>query len=414
MTVFKKNEILDNFKKLTPFYSRKLNGAGDFNDAPLTSKHELLSSQKNHPPVGNFTNKKVAISQIYRTSGTSSNPLLLTFSKKDIDFITDIGNECLRYAGMGKLGNNEIVINCLNLSMWVGGVLDSQSISKTGVQVINFGAGNTSELIRLIKELGLSKKNKISLHCTPSYLPHIASRLETEYGMSPQDLNIYSFYLGGESGIQNNYYRKTLIEKWGSKIINANYGMSEICSALASANDEKNVLRFAPLFTQKYFIELRNSKGEINDFENLKEGDNGEMIVTAYEKESQPLFRYNTKEILRIVKKDKKNLFFEILGRTDDMLIYKGINVFPEQFRSIISNFNELTGLYQLQVNKQNDIVEKITLICETHKGTKINELELKNKLAVKIKSELSILPSIIFTKKINIEGNKIKLIQFV
>jgi len=414
MTVFNKNRILDNFKNRTPFYSKKLNGIADFTDAPLTSKPELLASQFKHPPFGTFTDNHVVISQIYRTSGTSSNPLLLTFSKKDIDFITDIGNECLRYAGMGKAGNNEIVINCLNLSMWVGGVLDSQSIGKTGVQVINFGAGNTSELIRLIKDLGTSGKRKISLHCTPSYLPHIESRLETEYGMLPQDLNVYSFYLGGESGIQNNYYRKTLIEKWGSKIINANYGMSEICSALASANDEENVLRFAPLFTQKYFIELRNSKGEINEFENLKEGDNGEMIVTAYEKESQPLFRYNTKEILRIVKKDKKNLFFEILGRTDDMLIYKGINVFPEQFRSIISNFNELTGLYQLQVNKQNDIVEKITLICEKHKGAKINELELKNKLSVKIKSELSILPSIVFTKKITIEGNKIKLIQFV
>ncbi|HPI31200.1 MAG TPA: hypothetical protein PLS26_11805 [Bacteroidales bacterium] len=413
MTVFKKNKILDNFKKLTPFYSRKLNGAGDFNHAPLTSKHELLSSQKKQPPFGNFTNKKVAINQIYRTSGTSSNPLLLTFSKKDIDFITDIGNECLRYAGMGKLGNNEIVINCLNLSMWVGGVLDSQSISKTGVQVINFGAGNTSELIRLIKELGLSKRNKISLHCTPSYLPHIASRLETEYGMLPQDLNVYSFYLGGESGIQNNYFRKTLIEKWSSKIINANYGLSEICSALASANDE-NILRFAPLFTQKYYIELRDSKGGIKHFESLKEGDEGEMIVTTPIKESQPLFRYNTREILRIVKKDHKNLFFEILGRTDDMLIYKGINVFPEQFRSIISKFNELTGLYQLQVCKQNDIIEKITLICEKQKGEKINEMELKNKLSVKIKSELSILPAIVFTKKITIAGNKIRLIEFV
>ncbi|HPB24875.1 MAG TPA: hypothetical protein PLE11_03865, partial [Bacteroidales bacterium] len=239
-------------------------------------------------------------------------------------------------------------------------------------------------------------------------------RLETEYGMLPQDLNVYSFYLGGESGIQNNYYRKTLIEKWGSKIINANYGMSEICSALASANDEENVLRFAPMFTQKYFIELRNSKGEIKHFENLKEGDEGEMIVTTPIKESQPLFRYNTREILRIVKKDHKNLFFEILGRTDDMLIYKGINVFPEQFRSIISKFNELTGLYQLQVCKQNDIIEKITLICEKQKGEKINEMELKNKLSVKIKSELSILPAIVFTKKITIAGNKIRLIEFV
>jgi len=413
MTVFNKNKILEKYKGLTPFYRKKLHDVTSFAQAPLTSKPELLASQESHPPFGDFTDSKVAISQIYRTSGTSSNPLLLTFSKKDIDFITDIGRQCLMYAGMGSSGNKEIVINCLNLSMWVGGVLDSQSISKTGVQVINFGAGNTSELIRLIKDLSTSKKNKISLHCTPSYLPHIESRLKTEYDLSPKDLNVHSFYLGGESGIQNMDYRRTLIEKWQSNIINANYGLSEICSALASANDE-NILRFAPLFLQKYYIELQTTQDGIKPFENISEGHEGELIVSTPEKESQPLFRYNTKEIIRIIKKDKKELFFEILGRTDDMLIYKGINVFPEQFRKIINNFNELSGLYKIQVKKENDIIEKIILVCEINKSSKFNELELKNKLAIKIKSELSILPSIVFTKKINIEGNKIRLIELV
>ncbi len=413
MTVFNKNKVLEKYKGLTPFYCKKLHDIKSFGQAPFTSKPELLASQGSHPPFGDFTDSKVAISQIYRTSGTSSNPLLLTFSKKDIDFITDIGRECLIYAGMGSSGNKEIVINCLNLSMWVGGVLDSQSISKTGVQVINFGAGNTSELIRLIKDLSASKKYKISLHCTPSYLPHIESRLKTEYNLSPRDLNVHSFYLGGESGIQNNNYRRTLVEKWRSNIINANYGMSEICSALASANDE-NILRFAPLFLQKYYIELQTSNDGIKPFESICEGDEGELVVSTPEKESQPLFRYNSKEIIRIIKKNKQDLFFEILGRTDDMLIYKGINVFPEQFRNIINNFSELSGLYKIQVKKDNDIIEKIVLVCEVNKNSKFNEPELKNKLAVKIKSELSILPSIVFTKKINIEGNKIKLVEII
>jgi len=413
MTVFNKNKVLEKYKSLTPFYCKKLHDIKSFGQAPFTSKPELLASQGSHPPFGDFTDSKVAISQIYRTSGTSSNPLLLTFSKKDIDFITDIGRECLIYAGMGSSGNKEIVINCLNLSMWVGGVLDSQSISKTGVQVINFGAGNTSELIRLIKDLSASKKYKISLHCTPSYLPHIESRLKTEYNLSPRDLNVHSFYLGGESGIQNNNYRRTLVEKWRSNIINANYGMSEICSALASANDE-NILRFAPLFLQKYYIELQTSNDGIKPFESICEGDEGELVVSTPEKESQPLFRYNSKEIIRIIKKNKQDLFFEILGRTDDMLIYKGINVFPEQFRNIINNFSELSGLYKIQVKKDNDIVENIVLVCEINKSSNFNEPELKNKLAIKIKSELSILPSIVFTKKINIEGNKIKLVEII
>jgi len=413
MIAFEKNDILEKFKKLTPFYSKKLHNIRSFDQASLTSKPELLDSQKKHPPFGNFTDRGIEINQIYRTSGTSANPLLLTFSQKDIVLITDIGKECLAYAGMGKKGNKEIVINCLNLSMWVGGVLDSQSISKTGVQVINYGAGNTSELIRLIKDLGSAKKYKISLHCTPSYLPNIESRLNNEFGLLPKDLKIYSFYLGGESGIQNNKFRNALTDKWQSKIMNANYGLSEICSALASAND-KNILRFVPLFIKKYLIEIQLLGGGIRSFENLQEGDEGELIVTALEKESQPLFRYNTKEIIRILKKDKIDLFFEIIGRTDDMIIYKGINIFPEQFRDIINKFNELSGLYKIQVKKENDLVEKIVLVCELNNDQNIDEAELKQRLGLKIKSELSFTPSIELTLKIPVDGNKLKLIESI
>jgi phenylacetate-CoA ligase len=414
MIAFKmKNNILAAYKKSTAFYKDKLKGCNDFETAPFTDKSELLNSQVKFPPYGNFTAQEKEICQVYRTSGTSSNPLLLTFSRKDVDLITEIGKEVLLYSGMGKFGNSEIVINCLNLSLWSGGFLDSQSISKTGVQVVNFGAGNTYELIKLIKILNQSEKFRISLHCTPSYLPVIEKRLNEDFNTTPDKLNIYSFYLGGESGAQNNEYRNNLKNKWKAGIYNANYGMSEVCSAMASAN-EINQLKFAPLFLKKYFLEIRQKDCTIKMISSISDGDEGELIITSLEKESQPLFRYNSKEIIQVIKIQNDEIYFELKGRSDDMIVYKGINIFPEQFRTIIDKYPELTGLYKVQAKKENEMITALFLVCELKKECKSDELYLKNLIGAKIKKELSVLPSISFESNFELKGNKLKIFEWI
>ena len=183
--ILKDNFDLESIKSKNEFYDNKFSNISLFDELPLTTKKELLDNQLGFPPYGNFRNKDILIEQIYRTSGTTAKPLLLSFSKRDIDYITDIGADCFKYSGMGSLGNDEIVINCLNLSMWAGGFFDAQAMMKTGVQVINFGIGNTNELIKLIFDLTCSFK--VSLHCTPSYLPVIEKRLFSEFEKYPKD-----------------------------------------------------------------------------------------------------------------------------------------------------------------------------------------------------------------------------------
>jgi phenylacetate-CoA ligase len=408
-----KDKLLGSFRGMSGFYNKKLSGVSSFSDASATTKAELLESQMQYPPFGDFTNDSKPVFQIYRTSGTTTHPLWLTFTKNDIELITDIGRDCLFFAGMGRSGNNEIVINCLNLSMWSGGFLDSQSIMKTGVQTINFGAGNTLGLINLIKSLIQDKKYKVSLHCTPSYLAIIEKRLSADFGITPGELNINTFYLGGESGIENNTFRENLKSIWHAEIINANYGLSEVCSAMASANDE-NILRFAPSFLEKYIIELKLENDNIIGSESISEGDEGELLITSLEKESQPLFRYNTKEIIRIVRSRGNELFFGLTGRSDDMIVYKGINIFPEQFRDIVSRFRELTGRYQLQIKKEGSMISEIKLVCEKSKAPVPDEPLFKNKLGAVILSELSIHPAIVLVDKLDLSGNKLKLLEFI
>jgi len=407
------DSVFKDYKKKSPFYKKKLQNFKHFDDTPFTSKSELISSQEQYPVYGDFTLRDVKISQVYRTSGTLSNPLILTFSEKDIKILTEIGKESFLYAGMGK-DNSEIVINCLNYTMWTGGAFDAMAISKTGVQLINFSTGNSNALLKLILLLKKDKKNKISLHCTPSYLTILENVLYEEFRLKPSDLAIYSFYLGGEAGIQNNAYREKLADVWNAKILNANYGMSEVSSIMASANIY-NFLKFSNLFLDNFLLELKCDNEKLLFFDNLKTGDTGELIVTSLCKESQALFRYNTKEIIKITNINKNDIFFEIVSRSDDMFVYRGINLFPEQFRSVLCKIKGLSGLFKIQIKKeQNNIVSYINLICEKKSNYIIDNNVLGKDIAKSVKRDLSIKPNIEIVEKIRFEGNKFKIVEFI
>jgi len=406
-----KNELLTQYKKATLFYKNKLSCIISFDNAPFTTKAELLNSQLQFPPYGDFTDNKKKIAQVYRTSGTSESPLLLTFTNQDIQTITEIGKDCFSHCRMGKNGNKEIVINCMNLSMWAGGFLDSQSMLKTGVQVINFGTGNTTGLVKLINNLN-NRDFKVSIHCTPSYLPKIESRLQEAFKIAPRELKLNAFYLGGEAGVQNNEFRNKLQETWKCKVFNANYGMSEICSIMASATDD-NTLKFSELYLKYYFNELLVNNST-KSFADISEGDEGDLIVTSLIKQSQPLLRYQTKEKIRILRVDKTEIYFEVIGRSDDMLVYKGINIFPEQFRTIISRFSELSGIYKILIKTENNMITDMNLVCELSNNIAIPENILRTRLLSKIRENLSIKPGICFTNKIDFNGNKHKIIEYV
>lgn len=404
------NLLIEKFKNSTEFYKKKLQNCNTIDYVPLTYKQELIESQVKYKPYGLFTDYKYNIHQVYRTSGTTSTPLLLSFTKNDIELITTIGKECFEHSGMGSIGNNEVVINCLNLSMWAGGFFDAQAMIKTGVQVINFGTGNTIELIKLI--LSYNKNFKVSLHCTPSYLPIIEKRLKKEFNLHSSDLNLHSLYLGAEGGVQNNNFRNEIIQSWNCNVYNANYGMSEVCSIMASASED-NVLKFSKLFLKKYKIELLDSKTIIQQ-EELQQGVVGDLIVTSLHKESQPLFKYHTKERIQIAKNIHNEIYFEIVGRSDDMIVYKGINFFPEQIRSLILSFKELTGIYKIQVEKKQEIIVNLNLVCELKKEIKFNEEDLKNIIEKKIRHEFTIKLNVSFTNSLIYKGNKLKTIEII
>lgn len=401
-----KRKVMEIIKKIARdnnFYIDKYNGREfDFiEEIPFLEKQELITDQKNYPPFGKLLNCKMKeIIRIHRTSGTSQAPLLIPITLEDEKVIKNVGSKAFKLLGVD---NDEIVINCMNYSMWMGGMMDHLSIQESGAIVVPFGVGNTENLIELILSM-----NKVSIHATPSYMKIIKNVLSEKFNKAPKDLKLYRGYFGGESALQSNEFREKLEKEWGFQAYNANYGLSEVMSIIGSECKHKKGLHFlanGSLFPE--IVDMKNQKVMI------ERNAVGELVLTNLNMEAQPLIRYKTGDVIKIIDTETcecgdRSFRFEVIGRTDDMIVVKGINFFPESIRNYVSDSESFTGNYRVIVPK-GDLIEQFDVEVE-YKDT-INNDDVE-RLRKRIKSNLFVNPNIITTKKIeDSTGNKFKLL---
>lgn len=396
--------IINNYIEKSDFYKEKFqkDNFKDFYSIPYLKKDEILEDQKKYPPYGNnLCCNKDDIIRLHRTSGTTNKPLLIALTKNDLDIVTNIGGELFKLTGMNS---SDTVFNCLNYNMWMGGFTDHLSMEKTGANIIPFGVGHTDSLIELMMNLKSS-----SIHCTPSYLKIIKEKLSL-LNLKPKDLNLKKGFFGAEGGLQNKKFRKNIEDNWGLEAFNANYGLSEVISMFGSECKNKDGLHFGA--QDVLYIELLDNN--LNSII-LNDGAKGELVVTHLKKESQPLIRYRTGDIIEIISLDNcdcnfKGFKFKITGRVDDMLVINGVNFFPESIRTILGEYPELSGIYKIITTKKEPI-EKIKLIVGIH-DISFHTNELEESLFKNIKSHLNVSIEIEFTDKIKLNGNKIKMIE--
>jgi len=389
----------------SPFY-RNLYDIGEINnftDIPFINKIDLLKDQKKFPAFGsNVIVKRSELYRIHRTSGTTTKPLLLTLTKRDIEIIHEVGAKAFKIAGVKK---DDIIINCMNYSMWMGGFTDHLSLEQAGGCVIPYGVGNTENLIALLLEI-----ENPSIHCTPSYLDIIKKVLKNKFSKRPKDLGLKKGFFGGEGGLQNKEFKTRIEDEWGLEAINANYGMSDAISILGSECNKKDGLHFV---AQNYLhVELIDTK--LNNVK-LEKGAIGELVITTLYKESQPLIRYRTGDIIEIISTEKCNcgedsFRFKVIGRTDDMLTIKGINFYPDSLRTIISKYNQFSINYRIEIE---DIVPLETFKLILEKNSDNYEFELQE-LIRDIKNNFYVTPIVEIVSKIERDGNKMKLLKKV
>lgn len=371
----------------------------------ISCKADLLNSQMmNH--LGVPPTKERDVNLVIRTSGSTGNPLSVAMNKIDIEKITDAGALCFINAGV-RPGMR--VIHCLNFQMWAGGALDFMSLLKSGAAAFPYGVGNAKELINTIMYYDIE-----GISCTPSYMRRLKEVLKTEFNMDPKNLGLKYGFFGGESGLQNPKFRKNIEDEWGIEALNANYGSADSVSMFASENyNSRNGLQFMANDIATIGIKVGDQilsprKGLVGEL----------LITTTYTGGLINRINYNIGDIVEITS-DGVNFTFNVLGRSDEMVIIRGLNVYPSAIRDIVSEagliYNHPSIVSQLRVSKE-DPIEDAELLVDTGDdyNTEISNTEVYDYIQTEMKNKLSLNIPVISEKLEMSSNGKIKQVRRV
>ncbi len=366
------------------FYKNKFKKAGmaladmlnNFEEIPFTEKKEVIEDQVLNPAFGtNLCVGEKQIQRVHRTSGTTGRPLFLAVTQADINAVTTCGARCFYASGMRP---DDMVFNCLSYCLWMGGYTDHQSMEKTGATIVPYGAGNSKALLEALFLL-----RPTAIHCTPSYLSRLEVLLKDEFGKKPRDLGLSKGFFGAESGMSDPVFRRVIEQTWGIKAMNANYGMSDVLSMFGAECSYQRGLHFMG----QEFLHLEIIDPVTQKNLPILKGVMGEVVLTNLEKKAQPLVRFRTRDLIEVLDHEecdcgRKSFRFNIVGRSDDMLVVKGVNVFPNAIKEILSEYMDfVNGEYQIVLEAPPPL-EALKIKIEYRKHLTITEIEnIKNEI---------------------------------
>jgi phenylacetate-CoA ligase len=312
-------------------------------ELPLIDKEMLRESQRAQPPFGDYlAAASERIARVHRTSGTSGTAMNLALSARDAQETAIVGARAQAASGLGP---GHRVVHCLNYRLWMGGYTDHATLEATGAAVVPFGVGDSELLIRTIRELRIT-----AISCTPSY-PAVLERVIAERfpELRPRDLGLRLGLFGGEGGLDDPQFRRRLEETWGMAVRNANYGVTDVFCNFAGQCETENDLHFMALdVLQPELIEP--ASGGLLPW---REGERGELVLTHISRECQPLVRFRTGDIILLTGTGRAACGrtaprFRVVGRSDDMVVVRGINAFPAQVAAVLNGIDALSGEYRI------------------------------------------------------------------
>lgn len=335
---------------LVPFYRKKLDEANvkpediksldDLKRLPFTTKQDL----RDNYPFGLFTIPLEQVVRVHASSGTTGKPTVVGYSKRDIDIWSDLMARSLAAAGVSK---GDIIQNAYGYGLFTGGLGAHYGGERLGATVIPISGGNTKKQIMIMKDFGSTV-----LTATPSYTLYLAETI-ADMGVKREELKLRVGILGAEPWSEE--MRNAIEEKLGIDAIDI-YGLSEILGpgvAIECIEAKKGLHIWEDAFIPEI---IDPETGEV-----LPDGEEGELVITTIQKEAIPLIRYRTRDITRIIKEPCKcgrthRRIERIKGRTDDMLIIRGVNIFPSQIESLLMETEGVEPHYQIIVDRVNNL----------------------------------------------------------
>ena len=361
-------------KGVTP---EDIKGIEDLHKLPFLSKADLRDAY----PYGLLAKPIEDCVRIHSTSGTTGKRVVAFYTQNDIDLWED----CCARAIVAAGGNKKDVCQvAYGYGLFTGGLGAHYGVENLGATVIPASTGNTEKHIRLIKDLNIT-----GIACTPSYALYLAETLE-KLGIDKSEIGLRVGAFGAEPWTEN--MRKEIESRLGLKGYNI-YGLSEIMGPGVSYECEEQ--NGSHINEDHFYPEIINPE----TLEQLPNGQQGELVFTTLTKEGMPLLRYRTKDLCTLMEGEcpcgrTSVRMGRIMGRSDDMLIIRGINVFPSQVESVILEMQEFEPQYMLIVDRVNNL-DTLQVQVEVRKDFFSDDigrmLAMKKRLADRLKSVLSI-----------------------
>lgn len=372
------------------FYQDKFNELGiepddiqsleDIKKLPFTEKKDL----RDHYPYGLFASPMEDIIRLHASSGTSGKPTVVGYTRKDIDDWAEIVARSIAAAG-GTSG--DVMHNAYGYGLFTGGLGLHHGGEKLGITTVPVSGGNTKRQIMLIEDL----KPKV-ICATPSYALRIAEQMEEE-GKDPRETSLKYGIFGSEPWSEE--MRATLEEKLDIKAVDI-YGLSEVVGpgVAIECHEQQDGLHIQE---DHFFVEVIDP----DTLESVPDGEHGELVFTSLTKEAFPIIRYRTGDLAAISRGKCKCgratiRMSRIKGRIGDMLIIRGVNVFPSEMERILLKVKELAPHYQVYLKKDGhmdsvelrvELSDKAFSACELN-PEHVKVLELKQRIQTLIKDE--------------------------
>ncbi|GAB6162601.1 phenylacetate--CoA ligase [Desulfothermus naphthae] len=369
------------WERLSDIEPEDIRSIDDIKHLPFTTKEDL----RNNYPVGLLTEPVAKMVRLHVSSGTTGTPTAVLYTKKDLDTWADFMARCMYMVGIRSW---DIFQNLSGYGLFTGGLGIHYGAERLGCLTIPAGAGNSKRQIKLLKDFRVT-----AIHIIPSYALHLATVFD-EMGIDPKSLYLKTALIGAEPHTEE--VRRRIEEIYGVKAYNS-YGLSEMNGpGVAFECPEQKGMH---LWEDAYILEIVDP----NTLEPVEEGQVGELVLTTLTREGMPLIRYRTKDLTAIVPGEcpcgrVHKRIARIAGRSDDMIILKGVNIYPMQVERVLMSMPEVGQNYLIILEKEG-YIDQMRVLVEIKDEYFIEDMrelkKLQDKIARRLKEEILITPKV-------------------
>jgi phenylacetate-CoA ligase len=346
---------------------------------PFTCNADLRA----HYPDGMLAVDRAEVSRLHTSSGTTGKPKAIYFSKQDVDNAAELIARCLVMTGVTS---SDVLQNIMTYGLFTGALVMHYGAEKVGAMVIPAGPGNSDRQLMLMQDFRTTL-----VHVTPSYALYFADFLEKK-GVDPrQDLALRKAFVGAEPYTEET--RQKIETALGIDVYNS-YGLSEMNGpGVAFECEHKNGLH---LWEDNYLLEIIDP----HTGEPLPEGQTGELVLTTLCRQAMPLLRYRTRDITAVIPEPcpcgrTHRRIRRITGRSDDMLIVRGVNIYPQQIERVLMGLSAVGRNYLITLKGLDELTIQVELSETALDGQPEKLIKLENQIVEKMRAEITVKPRV-------------------